>query len=79
VTREHRDELILVCIARAWNSAPDGNAGAPDGALDRITLALTPALVAEGLAADGKLTDKARTMIRRVDARMRKLKKAGAS
>ena len=79
MNREHRDELILVCIARAWNSAPDGNAAAPDGALDRITLALTPALVAEGLAANGKLTDKARTMIRRADARMRQPKKAGAS
>ena len=69
-----REEHATAAICRAWDASPDG--GEPPTMLGRVLLSLTLALEAEGLADGGKLTDKARTLIRRVDARSRK---AGAS
>ena len=74
--REHKEEAATAAYLRAWNAAPDGTDMSEQG---RITAALTVALEAEKLTLGGKLTDKARALLRRVDARARKLKKAGTS
>ena len=76
--REHKEEASTAAIVRAWNAAPDGTDMSAQG---RIVAALTVALEAEGLTKGGKLTETARALLRRVDARARtaaKLK-AGAS
>ncbi len=76
MTPIERDEAGTAGICRAWDAAPGGGVQDEHG---RVVLALTLALESEGLAVDGKLTPKAEALIRRVAARARKLKKAGAS
>jgi len=77
VRREHKGEAATAAILRAWNAAPDGTDMSEGG---RIIAALTVAFEVEGLTMGGKLTDKARGLLRRVDARARAAaKKGGAS
>lgn len=67
-------EAGTVGILRAWDRAEDGGGDTEHG---RVLWALTMALEAEGLAQSGKLTDRAREMIKRVEAREKRAKKTG--
>ncbi len=69
-------ESDVAALLRWWDAAEDCGSNDLRG---RVLRAVTEVLELEGLASGGSLTKAGKALIRRVDARMRKLKKAGAS